>query len=73
MKFQEKKIIIAGGTSGIGLATASFFANEKAQVTVTGRNTEKLKLAQQAGLKTAHTDSSDRTALNIFFKNHGQS
>lgn len=69
--FQNKKIIVAGGSSGIGLATAKQFANQQAQVTVTGRNTDKLNDARQAGLQTAAVDSTNREALNIFFRNHG--
>jgi short-subunit dehydrogenase involved in D-alanine esterification of teichoic acids len=37
-----EKIIIAGGTSGIGLATAKLLAEKGANVIVTGRNEEKL-------------------------------
>jgi NAD(P)-dependent dehydrogenase (short-subunit alcohol dehydrogenase family) len=71
MAFQNKKIIIAGGTSGIGLATAKLFAKENAVVTVTGRNTEKLKAAGQAGLKAKQVDSSNRSELELFFKESG--
>jgi NAD(P)-dependent dehydrogenase (short-subunit alcohol dehydrogenase family) len=71
MAFQNKKIIIAGGTSGIGLATAKLFAKENATVIVTGRNTEKLKAVEQAGLKAKRVDSSDRNELDLFFKENG--
>ena len=69
--FQNKKIIVAGGSSGIGLAAAKQFANQQALVTVTGRNADKLTQAQQAGLQTAAVDSTNRGALDIFFKNQG--
>ena len=69
--FENKKIVIAGGTSGIGLATAQLFAAAKASVTVTGRNQEKLRAAEQAGFKTAGVDSSNRSAIDAFFKAHG--
>lgn len=39
------KVFIAGGTSGIGLATASMLANGGAQVTITGRDPRKLENA----------------------------
>jgi NAD(P)-dependent dehydrogenase (short-subunit alcohol dehydrogenase family) len=71
MTFQNKKIIVAGGTSGIGLAAAKLFTHAGASVTVTGRDAEKLKAAEQAGLQTAQTDSTDRAALDAFFKTHG--
>lgn len=72
MSLHNKKIIVAGGTSGIGLATAQLFAKAGASVTVTGRNAEKLNTAQRAGLQTAQVDSSSPTALETFFKSAGK-
>ncbi|SHN33341.1 SDR family oxidoreductase [Mucilaginibacter sp. OK098] len=69
--FKNKKIIIAGGSSGIGLAAAGQFKDQQAQVTITGRNPDKLKNAAQTGLQTAVIDSSNREALDSFFKSHG--
>jgi NAD(P)-dependent dehydrogenase (short-subunit alcohol dehydrogenase family) len=69
--FKNKKIIIAGGSSGIGLAAAGQFKEQQAQVTITGRNPDKLKNAAQTGLQTAVIDSSNREALDAFFKSHG--
>ena len=81
MSFQDKKIVVAGGGSGIGLATARLFQQQGGIVTVTGRNAEKLAAAAKAGvinsqeqkadLKTAQVDSSDRSALDRFFSGHG--
>jgi NAD(P)-dependent dehydrogenase (short-subunit alcohol dehydrogenase family) len=70
--FRDKKIIVAGGSSGIGLAAGRQFANLQAIVTVTGRNKEKLKKASDAGLSTAPVDSNDRAALDQFFKGYGK-
>ena len=86
MAFQNQKIVVAGGTSGIGLAAARRFAREGARVTVTGRDQEKLRAAEQEGKvpgekdKTAGqgsitaigVDSRDRAALDKFFAGHGQ-
>jgi NAD(P)-dependent dehydrogenase (short-subunit alcohol dehydrogenase family) len=72
MTLQGKKTIIAGGTSGIGLATALLFQQAGASVTVTGRNEEKLNSAKQAGLETAQIDSSNAGALPGFFASVGE-
>lgn len=78
MAFQNQKIVVAGGSSGIGLAAARRFANEGAAVTVTGRNPEKLKAVElegeavgQGSITATGVDSRDRAALNKFFSGHG--
>lgn len=71
--FENKKVVVAGGSSGIGLATAQMLANSKATVIVTGRNADKLQQVQQAtGLQTQALDSADRKALDDFFKQTGK-
>lgn len=50
-KYQDKKVVIIGGTSGIGLATAKMLVQGGARVLVTGRS--------QAGLDTARQDLGD--------------
>ncbi|MBO9202210.1 MULTISPECIES: SDR family oxidoreductase [Niastella] len=70
--FENKKVIVIGGSSGIGLATAQTLANSNARVTITGRDAEKLKAIQQtSNIQTQVVDSSDRTALDAFFKQTG--
>jgi NAD(P)-dependent dehydrogenase (short-subunit alcohol dehydrogenase family) len=71
MKFNDQKVVIAGGTSGIGLAAAHYFLQEGARVTVTGRNAGRLAAANEAGLKAQAVDSRDRKALDSFFAAHG--
>lgn len=47
-RFEEKVAFIAGGTTGIGLATARAFVAEGAQVVIVGRNKAKGKAALEA-------------------------
>ncbi|MDG2002447.1 MAG: SDR family oxidoreductase [Novosphingobium sp.] len=42
-RFEDKSVLILGGSSGIGRATAAAFVDEGASVTVTGRDPEKLQ------------------------------
>ncbi|HEV3424802.1 MAG TPA: SDR family oxidoreductase [Paraburkholderia sp.] len=46
-RFQGKSVLVTGGSSGIGLATARAFAAEGARVVVTGRDVAALEDAQR--------------------------
>jgi NAD(P)-dependent dehydrogenase (short-subunit alcohol dehydrogenase family) len=46
--FENKVVVVTGGTSGIGLAAAQLFAKEGARVFVTGRRQEELDAAVDA-------------------------
>ena len=71
---QHKKIVVAGASSGIGLASAQLLAAEGAVVTITGRNPEKLAAAAAGGagaLTAVALDSRSREDLDKFFKGLG--
>ena len=44
-KFENKVVVVTGGTSGIGLAAAERFAAEGASVFITGRRQQELDAA----------------------------
>lgn len=44
-RFENKVVVVTGGTSGIGLATAKAFSEEGASVFITGRRQETLDAA----------------------------
>ena len=46
MRFEGKTVLVTGGTSGIGLATALAFANEGARLVITGRDQSTLDQAK---------------------------
>jgi len=55
-KFTNKNVLITGGSSGIGLATAKAFLEEGANVWITGRNQQSLQIIK---------DELDNNNLNI--------
>ncbi|MET0703033.1 MAG: SDR family oxidoreductase [Mycobacterium sp.] len=57
--YQGKRIVITGGTSGIGLATAKLLSTGGARVLVTGRTPASLDAAQAALGPTAIVEASD--------------
>lgn len=70
-KLDNKIALVTGGTTGIGLATATQFALEGAQVIITGRRQAELDAAVKAighdaiGLRT---DSGDLAALDALYE-----
>jgi NAD(P)-dependent dehydrogenase (short-subunit alcohol dehydrogenase family) len=44
MVLAGKKVVVVGGSSGIGLATAQLAKSEGAEVVIASRNAERLKL-----------------------------
>jgi NAD(P)-dependent dehydrogenase (short-subunit alcohol dehydrogenase family) len=62
-RYQDKKAVIIGGTTGIGLATAKMLMNGGAGVLVTGRSQAGLDSATKELGKGAHVVSSDARSL----------
>ena len=62
-RFKGKTVVITGGTTGMGLATARLFINEGARVIVTGRTVETIKSAQAELGENAIAIHSDATSL----------
>src|SRR4051812_12655499 len=63
---KDKTILITGGTTGIGLATAQLLGAEGAKIIVTGRNPETLAAAQRAlpaGTVLLKSDSGSLSAV----------
>ena len=62
-RYQAKKVVIIGGTSGMGLTTAKMLLNGGARVLVTGRSQAGLESAQKELGKDALVVSSDARSL----------
>jgi NAD(P)-dependent dehydrogenase (short-subunit alcohol dehydrogenase family) len=58
---ENKKIVIVGGTTGIGLSAARAFIQEGAQVIVSGRNEESVSEAKRILGENAESISADAT------------
>ena len=66
---RDQRIVLIGGSSGIGLATAEAAARQGARVVLAGRNAERLAAARKAvGEAETHAlDATDEAALAAFF------
>ena len=62
-RYQDKKVVIIGGTSGMGLATAKMLLDGGARVLVTGRSQAGLESAEKELGKDALVVSSDARSL----------
>ena len=63
-----KKVVIVGGSSGIGLATAELAKKEGAEVTIASRNADKLKaVGSKIGASAIPVDvNNDDSVANLF-------
>jgi NAD(P)-dependent dehydrogenase (short-subunit alcohol dehydrogenase family) len=70
MLLAGKKIVVVGGSSGIGLATAELAKSEGADVTIASRNAERLKAAaEKMGVIAIPADvTSDESVAGLFRK-----
>jgi NAD(P)-dependent dehydrogenase (short-subunit alcohol dehydrogenase family) len=68
MSLQGKKVVVVGGSSGIGLATAVLAKAAGAEVIIASRNAEKLKAAaDKIGVKAIAADvTNDDSVVNLF-------
>jgi len=70
MLLTGKKIVVVGGSSGIGLSTAELAKSEGADVVVASRNADRLKaVAEKLGATAITTDvTSDESVTDLFRK-----
>jgi NAD(P)-dependent dehydrogenase (short-subunit alcohol dehydrogenase family) len=72
MNFTNKNVVITGGSTGIGLATAKAFISAGASVWITGRNAGNLRKAaaeiNNPKLKTVVSDTSNLAGIAVLEK-----
>lgn len=68
MDLSNKKVLITGGSSGLGKAMAKMLIEEGAKVAITGRDKEKLKeVANDLGAKAIHADVTNESDVKNCF------
>lgn len=70
MQLEGKQVVVLGGSSGIGLATARLASQAGAKVTITGRSEEKLRqaAAQLGEVQFVVGNVADETAVRGIFE-----
>jgi NAD(P)-dependent dehydrogenase (short-subunit alcohol dehydrogenase family) len=74
MSLKDKRVVIAGGSSGIGFATAAAAAREGAQVIIASRNAERVAAALAnlpAGAQGQSVDFTDEAQVKNWFEKIG--
>ncbi len=66
------RVVVMGGTSGIGLATAEACAADGAEVTVTGRDPVRLAAAASKVTGAEAVDATSAEEVRAFFARHGR-
>ncbi|HKA76935.1 MAG TPA: SDR family oxidoreductase [Pseudolabrys sp.] len=68
MQLEGKKVVVVGGSSGIGLATAELVKSEGAHVVIASRSAERLKVvANKLSATAIQTDvTNDDSVANLF-------
>jgi NAD(P)-dependent dehydrogenase (short-subunit alcohol dehydrogenase family) len=64
MRFAGKTVVVTGGSSGIGLATAQRIVTEGGRVLVTGTNAKKLAAVATESIHVLENDASDPAAAD---------
>ncbi|MDQ0220052.1 SDR family oxidoreductase [Peribacillus cavernae] len=75
MSLKEKRVVVIGGTSGIGLSTAKAFLDESAQVIIASRSSSKLSDAKQTlggNVETYEIDFRSEEKVADFFNKIGK-
>lgn len=75
MKFQGQKIVVIGGSSGIGLATAKMAASQGASVVIASRSEEKLKKAAsqiEGSVQALTVNTMEEGSVKAFFDQAGE-
>ncbi|MFT0891234.1 SDR family oxidoreductase [Pseudochelatococcus sp. G4_1912] len=72
--FSQRRVLIVGGSSGIGEAAAKAFAEAGAQVVIASRSQDRLDAASRrigADVETAVLDTTDDAAVEAYFARSG--